>query len=101
MSAAQTLVILLAAVAANLPFFTSRLFLVIPPRGGHKGLGWRLLELLVFYCLVGAVAAALESQAHGSRYEQGWAFYAVTLCLFVVLAFPGFIVRYLWKQRSA
>ena len=26
---------------------------------------------------------------------QGWEFYAVTLTLFVTLAFPGFVYRYL------
>lgn len=101
MTAAQALVILLAAVAANLPFLTRRLFLFIPLRDDRKGLAWRLLELAVLYFLVGAVAAWFETRAYGSLYDQGWPFYAVTFCLFVVLGFPGFVVRYLWKQRTS
>jgi hypothetical protein len=99
MTAAQGLVILLAIVAANLPFFTRRICYIVVPGTGVKGLAWRLLELLIGYFLVGGIAALLESRAHGSVYPQGWQFYAVTLCLFIVLAFPGFVVRYLWKQR--
>ena len=98
MTAAQAFVLVLALAAANLPFITTRFLGLLPLRGG-KHLRWRLLELLLLYGLVGLLAAALERGAHGSRYEQGWEFYAVTLCLFVVFAFPGFVVRYLWKVR--
>jgi hypothetical protein len=41
----------------------------------------------------------LESNA-GNVFNQGWQFYAVTVCLFLVLAFPGFTFRYL-RRRSA
>ena len=99
MTAAQVLVILLAIVAANLPFFTRRILYIVMPGSGQKNLAWRFLEILIGYFLVGGLAALLESRAHGSVYSQGWQFYAVTLCLFIVLAFPGFVVRYLWKQR--
>lgn len=101
MTAAQFIVVVLALAGANLPFFTARLFVFgkLPEQGKH--LGWRLLELLVAYFLVGGLAALLESRAHGSVYPQGWEFYAVTLCLFVVFAFPGFTVRYLWRERRS
>ena len=39
----------------------------------------------------------IEAQSHGRVYEQGWAFYATTFCLFVVFAFPGFAWAYLWR----
>ena len=101
MTAAQVLVIVLAMVAANLPFFTSRILYVATPRSGEKAFGWRLLEALAGYVVVGAIAMVLESRAYGSAYPQDWQFYAVTFCLFIVFAFPGFMARYLWRQRRS
>jgi len=92
-----SLLLVLALVAANLPFVSERLA-VIGPRRQAKALGWRLLELLVLYLLVGAVGLALEKHA-GQIAPQGWEFYAVTLTMFVTLAFPGFVYRYLLRQR--
>lgn len=60
----------------------------------------RLLELLVFYALVGTLGFAFESSI-GSAFVQGWEFYAVTLSLFIVLAYPGFVYRYLFKRRKS
>jgi len=31
---------------------------------------------------------------------QGWEFYAVTGALFLTFAFPGFVYRYLYKNRN-
>lgn len=100
-SNAGILVLLAIAVAAaNLPFLTRRIFFIAAPRGhGEKALAWRLLELVVLYFGVGLLARFLEAQAHGTAYPQNWEFYAVTLCLFVVFAFPGFVYRYLWRAR--
>ena len=92
-----SLLLVLALVAANLPFVSERLA-VIGPRRRAKALGWRLLELLVLYLLVGAVGLALEKHA-GQIAPQGWEFYAVTLTMFVTLAFPGFVWRYLLRRR--
>jgi hypothetical protein len=33
----------------------------------------------------------------GNVFPQEWEFYAVSACLFIVLAFPGFIYQYLRK----
>ena len=71
---------------------------MIGPRRQAKALGWRLLELLVLYLLVGAVGLSLEKHA-GQIAPQGWEFYAVTLTMFVTLAFPGFVWRYLLRRR--
>ena len=86
-----------AALAANLPFMTQRLLAVWPLPNG-KGLAVRLGELVVLYFLVGILGLALERQA-GQIVAQGWEFYAVTSALFVTLAFPGFVYRYLLKHR--
>lgn len=90
------LVVAAALVAANLPFATQRLLLVLP-RAGGKSLGWRLLELLVYYLVVGGLGLALEQSA-GQIAPQGWEFYAVTWAFFMTLAFPGFVYRYLLKR---
>ena len=59
----------------------------------------RLLETLAFYGLVGALGFAFEANM-GNRFPQTWEFYAVTLSLFLVLAYPGFVYRYLLRQRK-
>jgi len=92
-------VILLAALAANAPFVSQR-WAVFGPRAAHKSLGWRLLELCAAYVLVGGVSLALENHL-GQIAPQGWEFYAVTATLFLTLAFPGFVFRYLLKHRDA
>lgn len=96
-------VIVLAVIAANLPFINERLLAVIPIRFSSSAVAkpfWvRLLELLALYFTVGAIAFLLEARI-GSVFTQGWEFYAVTGCLFLVLAFPGFVIRYLRKRRS-
>lgn len=90
------IVIALALAGANLPFLTARLFglvtLVRP-----KSLALRLLELVVLYFLVGGIGLLLEKRA-GQIAPQGWEFYAVTGALFVTLAFPGFVWRYLARR---
>jgi predicted secreted Zn-dependent protease len=91
------MVIVLAMVAANLPFLNERLMVVGPRRAPAKALGWRALELLLWYLVVGAVGLALE-QYLGQNYPQRWEFYAVTAALFLTLAFPGFVFRYLLKR---
>lgn len=92
-------VILLAAFAANLPFFNERLFAVIPLGKPVKPFRMRLVELLVLYLLVLGVAYLLEARI-GNAFSQRWEFYAITACLFIVLAYPGFVFRYLRKRHG-
>jgi hypothetical protein len=93
------LVLLVAFVAANLPFASQRVLgLVALPRG-KKTLALRLAELVLCYFLVGALALLLEKRA-GQIAPQGWEFYAVTGALFLTLAFPGFVYRYLLRARD-
>jgi hypothetical protein len=103
-SLASWLVIAVALVLANLPFFNEYVFGFIPlkpTRAGEartKPLWVRLLELLVLYFVVGAVARALEGRI-GTVFEQAKEFYMLTVPLFVTLAFPGFVMRYLRKRH--
>jgi hypothetical protein len=90
--------ILIAAVAANLPWLSDRILLVRHAGAKGKRAGWRWLEWLLLYFLLGALALGLENKLNGEIYPQGWEFYAVTLCLFLVFALPGFIYRYEFKH---
>jgi hypothetical protein len=107
-SLASWLVIAVAIALANLPFLNEKLFGFVPlapvrggaSQGAHaKHFVLRLLELFVLYFVVGALAHVLESRI-GNAFTQTWEFYAITGWLFVVLAFPGFILRYLRKKRQ-
>lgn len=93
--ASAGLVILLAVLAANLPFVSQRLLGVLTLKQ-PKILAVRLAELAVLYFLVGGVGLLLENKA-GQIAPQGWEFYAITATLFVTLSFPGFVFRYLFK----
>jgi len=97
-TASVWLVVLLALLAANLPFVSNRLFAVVRLKA-RKNLAVRVAELLVWYLVVGAVGLYLE-QRSGQIAPQGWEFYAITGTLFITLAFPGFIYRYLFKRRA-
>ena len=96
-SAPVWLVVLLALLAANLPFINQR-FMLVYRLSAAKHLSLRLLELVLWYFVVGAVALALEHQ-FGQIAPQGWEFYAITGTLFVTFACPGFVLRYLLKLR--
>jgi len=89
--------ILLAFVAANLPFVNQRLMALVRLRGGAKSLAWRLAELVLWYFIVGGIGLLLERRA-GQITPQGWEFYAITAALFLTLTFPGFVYRYLVRH---
>lgn len=95
-SISATLLLLAGLVAANVPFFTDRLFGVWSY--ADKSMGVRLLELVFLYGVVGGLGLWLEQRA-GQIATQGWEFYAVTATLFVTFAFPGFVYRYLLKRH--
>jgi beta-lactamase regulating signal transducer with metallopeptidase domain len=112
------MLIVVALFAANIPFLNDRLFALIPLRSravqtpelasstqliqeqsqrNDKSFFVRVLELLVLYVLVGLLAYFFESTI-GNPFKQRWEFYSITFSLFVVLAFPGFVVRYLLRR---
>lgn len=59
----------------------------------------RLIEVLVLYSMVGTLGLAFEANI-GNPFEQGWEFYAITLSLYLVLAYPGFVLRYLMRRQA-
>ncbi len=97
-TAAVWLLILLAFIAANVPFINNRVFAVWQPkRSVPKAFWWRTLELFTLYLLIGAIGTAFE-RLIGNVFTQRWEFYAITFSLFVVMAFPGFVYRYLLRR---
>ncbi len=92
------MVLLVALLAANLPFLTERILGLVPLAGPKKSLAIRLGEMVVLYFVVGGIGLLFEHRV-GQVAPQGWEFYAVTGALFIVLAFPGFTWRYLLKHR--
>lgn len=102
------ILIAVALVAANLPFFNDKILACIRMQATDQGqvrqsarasksIWIRLLELVVLYCLVGFLGYFFESTL-GNPFRQKWEFYAITFSLFVVLAFPGFVLRYLMRR---
>ena len=91
--------ILLAVLAANLPFVNERIFAFIRLSTPVKPFPVRLLELVALYAVVGGVGYLLEARI-GNVFPQHWEFFAITACLFIVLAFPGFVYRYLRKHHG-
>lgn len=94
-----TILLLVALIAANLPFLLERIFFIVKPKSGSKNFAWRLLELTVLYFIVGGIGLLLENNI-SDIHPQKWEFYAITASLFVVFAYPGFVYRYLWRRRG-
>jgi hypothetical protein len=90
--------LLIAILAANLPWFSEKIFYMIPLKNQPKSMGWSLLELVILYFVVGAIAFYAERATMGQTVPQRWEFYVITACLFLVFAFPGFVYRYFWRK---
>lgn len=84
-------VALVMAALLTYPGWRSRAYVI------QKSFFVRLLELTVFYCMVGILGFAFEVNM-GNRFPQDWEFYAVTFSLFLVLGYPGFVYRYLLRR---
>jgi len=94
----NVILLLLFLLAANSPWFSERLFFAIPVKQKPKSVAWCLLELIVLYFVVGAIPFYAENATMGQMASQKWEFYAITACMFLVFAFPGFVYRFFWKQ---
>lgn len=92
-SLAGLLVLAVAVALANAPFLSERLLAVLALRR-PKPVWLRLLELAIGYAAALGFGLLVETR-FGPRYPQGWEFYGITACLFVVLGYPGFVWRYL------
>ncbi len=90
------LVLVLAVLAANLPFANNRLG-VVGPKRHPKPFLWRLFELIFLAALVVGAGVWLEAD-QGQVHRQGWQFYVAMACFFLTLAFPGFVWSYLKRK---
>ncbi|POZ62173.1 DUF2818 family protein [Chromobacterium alticapitis] len=97
MDSSITILLLLAALAANLPFATNRVAGFI--QVARKHFGWQALELVALYALIGGLAHLLETRDMPAQ-EQHWQFYVTTFALFLVAAFPGYVYRYFWRKPA-
>src|SRR5699024_9707322 len=59
----------------------------------------RLLELIVFYVMVGTIGLAFEASL-SNPFPKTWEFYVITASLYLVLGYPGFVYRYLYRRRG-
>lgn len=90
--AASLVFVLILVVVFAIPVYSYRHSVI------QKSFFARLLETTVLYFFIGILGVGFESSL-GNVFPQGWEFYAITYCLFMVLAYPGFVLRYLLKRR--
>ena len=57
----------------------------------------RFAALLPAYFITLVIAYFVEQLVMGQVWPQGWEFYSITVCLFLVFSFPGFVYHVLWK----
>jgi hypothetical protein len=104
---AVLILFIVTIIAANIPFLTDKVFLVLKA-DSNKSFRMRFAEWFLLYIIVMAIAIGLEIKLHGAAYakvwevwnfSQNWEFYAITLCLFTVFALPGFIYHYDLKKH--
>jgi hypothetical protein len=102
-AASGMLLLAVALAAANAPFLSRRILMLVKPAdfdsGKDKHGGWRVLELVLLYWVVLGLGRVLEAHV-GEVYSQNWEFYAITASLFLVFAYPGFVYRYLRKSGT-
>ena len=94
-SAAISGLLFAALLLANAPFVFAR-FLGFAADKRQQPL-WLVVELLLAYVAFIGLGHAVEAY-FGQNSLQTWQFYAVSLCLFLSMAFPGFVWRYLLKK---
>jgi len=100
MSPTVSILVLLvvAAISANIPWLSERFLFIFPLPQHNKKVWMRLLEWVLLYILVGAIAMGMEQKIYGQRHAQSWEFYVVTVALFMLFALPGIIYRFQLKK---
>lgn len=87
----------LAAFVGSLILFALPVF-TVSKEVQIKVFAVRVFELLGFFFFVGGIGFAIEN-FYANPHRQEWQFYAIALCLYIVLAYPGFVVRHLFRNR--
>ncbi len=94
-----TLLILLALVCANLPWFSAKYFFFITPKSGKKSTFPFVFEWLLMYVLVALISLLIETKTQGFVQAKNVQFLAITFCLFAVFALPGLIYKFEINRR--
>lgn len=92
--AAKLIFLCLMLFMANLGWVSDKWFGIA---GTMQHLWQRFVALVPAYLLTLLIAYLVERMVMGQVWPQGWEFYSINLCVFLVLSFPGFIYRVLWK----
>lgn len=92
------LLALVLGISANLPFANSRYLALIPSKFQRKPFWVHLLEVLLLSAICLTVGLALEWNL-GQLAPQGWQFGVAWLFSSLLLAFPGFVWRFLLVRR--
>lgn len=87
-----------AIVLANIPWLLTQRVLIFIPLPKPKSIWLNLVEWFFYFLLTGVFAYLLEQKAMGHIQPQDWEFYVVTLFMFAIFSFPGFIYRYNLKM---
>jgi len=100
MSPSVSILVLLvvAVISANIPWLSERFLFIFSLPHQNKKIWMRLLEWVLLYVLVGAIAMGMEQKIYGQRHAQSWEFYVVTVALFMLFALPGIIYRFQLKK---
>ncbi|BBN59967.1 DUF2818 family protein [Hydrogenovibrio marinus] len=97
LDAAVWILLSTAIVLANVPWILQNklfVFITVPT----KSIWINLAEWFLYFLIMGGFSYLLQNKVMGHVKEQGWEFYVVTLFMFAIFAFPGFIYRYNLKQ---
>jgi hypothetical protein len=97
MTAPMYTLLMITVIFANLPFITQKGLGFINLK--NKRILHHLGELALGFVIVGALSHVLENRS-GMVHSQGWEFYVVAICLYLVAAFPAFVWRYFWHGRN-
>ena len=91
--------LLCAICSANIPFINQKLLAVLPIPFKRKPFWLRLLEMTALYAVL-ALSGSLLERYLGHLTQIGWELYIITLCLFLIFSFPGFVYQYLLKKTA-
>ena len=94
------LLIIVALLSANLPWFSNKYFFFVSPKTGKKSSFLFIIEWLTMYVLVAIIALLIERKVQGFIHPKDFSFFAITLLLFAVFALPGLIYKFEVNRRK-
>lgn len=92
--APKLIFLLLMLFMANLGWLSDRW---LGLAGTVSQLWQRFAAMIPAYLITLVIAYLVERFVMGQVWPQGWEYYSINLCVFLVLSFPGFVYRVLLK----